>query len=361
MSQPRNTAPIDESVKVPDAVRRASERASQVHQQAYGTPAPAGDPPATPPGNGSGQGAAQPQNQPPAAPPAAAPASPAPVTIAEEPTRSEHVEPGSWEARYWSMKGRYDAGQRRVTDQENRLGHLEQLLADVATRQPEPQAPPQPDPSRPLSEQRFITEKEREEYGPELTDMIERVAKSIAGQQLADAQNEIKTLKQQVGGVAQTVQVNTQQSMLGRLDQQLPNWRVQNQDPEFLEWLELPDVYSGARRMDLLRQAFDRSDVARVLAFFNGFNAERQAAAPASTTPAAPPAPAVRLEDLAAPGRARTTAASQPPAGDKPIITAAQISQFYDDCRRGRFNGRDADRIALEQQIFEAQREGRIR
>lgn len=359
MSQPRNAAPIDESVRVPDAVRRASERASQVHQEAYGTTP---EPEPQPNGSGNGQGAAQPQNRPPAAAPAAAPASPAPATIPEEPTRSEHVEPGSWEARYWSMKGRYDAGQRRVTDQENRLGHLEQLLADVATRQPEPPQPePTIDPSRPLSEQRFITDKEREEYGPELTDMIERVARGIAGNELAAAKAEITTLKQQVGNVGNVVATDARARLLATLDQQMAGWRTQNQDPEFLEWLELPDVYSGARRMDLLRQAFDRSDVARVLAFFNGFNAEKQAAAPAPSAPAPLPAPAVRLEDLAAPGRARTQAASAPPAGEKPIITAAQISQFYDDCRRGRYNGRDADRIALEGQIFEAQREGRIR
>jgi len=352
MSGPRNTAPIDENVRMPDAVRRASERATQVHQQAYGTTVED-----APPANG--QDGDQPQ--PPPAAPAPAPASAAPPVTPEEPPRSEHIEPGSWESRYWAMKGRFDQGQRRVTDQENRLSHLEQLLADVSTRQPEPQVPANLDPNVPLREQMFTTDKDREEYGPELIDLIERVAKGYATQVTANQEAEITQLRQQVGNVNTVVANDARGRLLATLDQRLTTWRTQNQDPEFLAWLELPDVYSGARRMDLLRQAFDRSDVARVLAFFNGFNAEKQAVTPPASTQSPQPAPAVRLEDLAAPGRARTSPASQGAPPEKPVITAAQISQFYDDCRRGRYNGRDADRIALEAQIFEAQREGRIR
>lgn len=354
MSGPPNTAPIDENVRIPDAVRRQSERATQIHQQAYGTTVE--DAPPANDANGQGDG------QPPPAPaaPAPAPASAAPPVTHDEPTRSEHVEPGSWEARYWAMKGRFDQTSRRVADQENRMNNLEHLLADVSTRDQmdSTRQPPQLDPNVPAREQTFTTDKDREEYGPELIDLIERVAKGYAN----GAQAELTQLKTQVGNVGNAVANTERERMLATLDQRLAGWREQNQNPEFLEWLGLPDVYSGARRMDLLRQAFDRGDVARVLAFFNGYNAEKQAAsAPPSMPAPQPPAPAVRLEELAAPGRARVAAASQPPTGDKPIITAAQISQFYDDCRRGRFNGRDADRIALESQIFEAQREGRIR
>src|SRR6516165_1754143 len=123
MSGPRNTAPIDENVRMPEAVRRATERATAIHQQAYGTTVED-----APPANANGQDDDKPQPPPaPSAPPAAPASAAAPPTTQDEPARSEHVEPGSWEARYWAMKGRFDQAGRRVNDQENRLSHLEQL------------------------------------------------------------------------------------------------------------------------------------------------------------------------------------------------------------------------------------------
>ena len=109
-------------------------------------------------------------------------------------------------------------------------------------------------------------------------------------------------------------------------------------------------------------RAFERNDTPRVQAFFTGFLAEEAALDPASGETGRTEAPAnkVSLENLAAPGRAKSAAATNAPA-EKPIFTRAQIAKFYADAAAGKFKGRDAERDRLERQIFEAEREGRIR
>ena len=74
--------------------------------------------------------------------------------------------------------------------------------------------------------------------------------------------------------------------------------------------------------------------------------------------PAQPPAGKVPLEAFAAPGRAKTAAATAP--AEKPIITRAQIATFYADKAAGKYRGKEAEADRLERMIFEAQRDGRI-
>jgi hypothetical protein len=146
------------------------------------------------------------------------------------------------------------------------------------------------------------------------------------------------------------------------LDAQVPNWRELNSNSEFLSWLNLPDAYSGAIRKELLTAAYNRSDANRVAAFFKGFISDEAATNPASYSQpdhVAPRSNKVSLETLAAPGRAKTAAASAP--AEKPIFTRAHITEFYSDVRRGKYAGKEAEKDRIEKDIFAAQREGRIR
>ena len=150
--------------------------------------------------------------------------------------------------------------------------------------------------------------------------------------------------------------------MLDHLDTKLANWREINVNDDFKEWLRLPDPYSGAIRFDMLRAAYAENNAPRVLAFFNGFLAEEAALAPSSgePDPTAETVKKVPLETLAAPGRAKTAAGNNAPA-EKPIFTRAQIAKFYADAAAGKYRGKEVERDRFEKQIFEAEREGRIR
>ena len=129
------------------------------------------------------------------------------------------------------------------------------------------------------------------------------------------------------------------------------------------------DAYSGVIKHQLLKQAYEQNNTPRVLAFFKGFLANEAASdpansgfnlQPAATDPGLAPGGQVNLADLAAPGRAQSSAATLAPV-EKPIIHRAQITQFYLDCAAQKYAGNDKEKQRLEKMIFEAQVDGRIR
>ena len=76
-----------------------------------------------------------------------------------------------------------------------------------------------------------------------------------------------------------------------------------------------------------------------------------------SLIPPASPTGLNLASHLAAPGRAHSAGGA--PA-EKPVYTAAEITRFYTDVAAGRWRGRDAQRTAIDADIIQAQREGRI-
>lgn len=331
----KNRAPIDTDVKIPDAVKAMGAAADELHKAIY-NPETVETPPAE-------------------EPPAEAPTE-KPLT-AEAPREESKVTPQvadeGWEHRYNSMKGRFDRAQQQITTQAERISALERMLASM-------QAQPQQAQSSEMKMERLITPEEEADYGPDFLNVVGKKAKEELLPIVKKYEDEITSLKNQLAGVGNYVAQDAQTRMTSTLDRDIPNWRDQNVNPEFLDWLALPDPYSGDIRHNMLKAAWERHDGPRVAAFFKGFLAEEAAYRPASSETPAKPAGKVSLETFAAPGRAKTAAASSAPA-EKPLITSAQISKFYADVANGRYNGRDEEKARFEKQIFEAQREGRIR
>lgn len=334
----KNFSPIDPDVKIPDAVKALGAAAEELHKQAY-----AGD-----------AGEAPPAEEPPAE---QLPSDP-PLT-AEAPKEAPKVTPQvtdeGWEHRYNSMKGRFERAQSTLTQQAERISSLERLVSTMQATTPKTV------PSNELRAERLITPEEEADYGPDFLQVVAKKAREELLPELRKRDEEIVSLKSQLNGVGNYVQQDAQGRMMDGLDRDVPGWRDQNVNPEFLQWLALPDPYSGDIRHNMLKAAWERHDGPRVAAFFKGFLAEEAAyQGPAGSETPARQAGKVPLETFAAPGRAKTAAATNAPA-EKPIITSAQISKFYADCAAGRYNGRDEEKLKFEKAIFEAQREGRIK
>lgn len=336
----KNMSPIDPNVKIPDAVKALGAAAEELHNQVYNVEAeeaPKGDEAPAPEGMTE-----------------------APLT-AEAPQGEEKVTPKvtddtSWEHKYNSMKGRFDRAQQQLSTQSDRISSLERMLASMQASAPAERK------SEETRVERFITPEEEADYGSDFLNVVGKKAKEELLPIVKKYEDEIAGLKQQLKGVGNYVQQDAQGRMLDALDRDVSGWREQNVNPEFLQWLALPDPYSGDIRHNMLKVAWERHDAPRVAAFFKGFLAEEAAfRGPASgETPANTPAGKVSLESFAAPGRAKTAAATSAPA-EKPLITSAQISKFYADVASGRYNGRDEEKARFEKAIFEAQREGRIK
>jgi hypothetical protein len=197
-----------------------------------------------------------------------------------------------------------------------------------------------------------------------MLDVMARRARETLSPEMAALKDQIAALENKLTGTVQTVSRTDRQNMLSSLDTTLPDWRRINDLQEFKAWLALPDPYFGVNRHSELLKAFAANDTSRVKNFFKGFISELAVTDPAPdlelpNMPAAQPAKP-GLESLAAPGRARTPAAVTPP-DEKQIITTADVNAFYDAKRRGAYAGREEEFNRLEQELFKAQREGRVR
>jgi hypothetical protein len=205
---------------------------------------------------------------------------------------------------------------------------------------------------------RFVSQQEEDEYGTELLSVVAKKAQEIMAPLLSKQEKEIASLKAQLSGFGASVAMNAHEQMKNDLTANIPNWRDVNGDPKFIDWLALPDPYSGAIRHDMLKAAWDASDTFRVNAFFKGFLSEEAAVVP--RTGSAPlPAGKVPLENFAAPGRAKTAAAGTGPA-EKPIIKRSEITKFYNDAAAGKYVGREAEYAEAEAILQSALSEGRV-
>lgn len=352
---PEALAPVDTSVAVPASVRQAAEAAEALHKAAY--PQSNGE---APPEQPQPQQQELPLEQPPAPPVQEPPRAPEP----DHRSVPETGETGSWEHRYLAMKGRFDQSQLSLGQMQEQLSQLGDELMRTQQALQMARAGLAGTPQQPQQRQqkpRTITEQDVETYGPELVDFVTRAARGAVAPDLDQ-------VAQQVRQTTQHVRQTAQERMEMALDARLPEWRAINDSARFKQWVGLRDIYSGQVRRNLILDAAKAADAPRVAAFFQAFLAEERATGQLpdeQPQPPAPPAPrqaAVSLDSLATPGRAKPASGNgYAGAADKPVITRAQISEFYARVRRGEYAGRDQDKDRDEAAIYAAQREGRVR
>lgn len=347
--------PLDTSVRMPAAVAATIAKANAIHGEVYAAE--------TPP---SADGAA---GEPPTK---TDPATEPTTNLGQEPTFTGKVthqgnDATDWKHRYESMKGRYDSEVPRLRgDLADALARSTALTREVETLRSQLDAmAAAPATGQP---QKLLTDDEIKDYGSDFLNVVGKRAKEEISPDVDALKQEIADLRRQLSGVGAHVEQTEREKLYGFLDKRIANWRDINTSPNFLSWLDLPDPYSGVIRRDMLKAAFERNDSPRVAAFFGGFLAEEAVVGPADGGEPdqggdAKPRKAsdkVPLETFAAPGRAKSAATQSVPA-EKPFITRSEISKFYDDVRRGLYNGKEADKFRIEQMISEASREGRVR
>lgn len=352
---------LDPNVKIPAAVKAAGKRADDKHKETYSKPAPAAeestdDPKEEP----KVEAEASPEPTKPAEL-TPAPTAEAPPKVTSEVTTPAMAEEDTWKHRYDSMKGRFDRSQTQIREMSEQISQLQRLLAS---------RPTDPVQDAPASPESFITAEEENDYGKEFLGVVGKKAQEVVSREVSALRQQVTQLTKQLENVGGYVANDAQTRFYNHLDTQMPKWRDLNNDTNFISWLKLPDTYSGAIRHDLLKAAYERNDAPRVLAFFNGFLAEEAVVDPAKPSPGLELSPGaepsaqnkVPLADLAAPGRAKSTAATSNSApAEKPIITRVQISQFYNDVSAGKYRGKEAEKDRLEKMIFDAEKDGRIR
>lgn len=270
-------------------------------------------------------------------------------TVSQE-TKPAEVPEEKWSHKYHTLKGMYDAEVPRLhSDMREMKAQLQQLVAENATLKEVKHAEVPKAAS-------LITDEDKEAFGPDLIDLIERATDSkVASLRERESQlmSEIKELKGQLGNVAERQGVSEKDRFLAGLSQQVPDWESLNVNSGFLEWLQEVDPVYGIPKNIALTNAYENGDVARVATIFNAYkdvlkpNAKPQARSNQQ-----------ELQRQVAPTRTRS---GTPPTNSESeqYFTNQDIEQFYNDWRRGVYD--DAEAAIMEKQIHAAAAEGRIR
>jgi hypothetical protein len=176
----------------------------------------------------------------------------------------------------------------------------------------------------------YLTSDDERNFGGALLDVAQRAALEVVAPHLRQLQTENADLR-----------ARQMRESRRRLDEQveaaIPDFREFDRDPRWHKWLLGIDLMSGRVRQQLLNEAIDSSDATRVRKFFDDFR--RQAGQSTSTS---------------APGHTRSASSG------KNFYSRDDITRLYEMHRKGAFTGREAEWNRIEQDIFAAQREGRI-
>lgn len=268
---------------------------------------------------------------------------PAPV---EEPQPQPEDDPNSdtWEHKYRSAQGRYNAEvprlQRQIQDLTVQLTALQERLV---------QAPPAEPEISPVDELRA---KYGEAYGDDLAKDTEALARAIVAKELEKEAKRVEQLERQV----QETQASTaQQQFFATLTARVPNWQDINTNQSWLAWLGEFDPLVGATRQDVLDYAQSQADADRVAAIFETYLLTQKQMTPPAPQAQRPVTTGYMQEQMVprSQGTAPTTASPQ-----RRIYSEAEIGRLL-DVRNLRKLPMDQQR-ALRNDIDLAVAEGRI-
>ena len=259
----------------------------------------------------------------------------------------------TYEQRWRTAQGMFNAEVPRLTAQVQELmqrnQQLEQLISTMETAKP---------PVTKTAPASTLTPEELDEYG-ESIDIMRKVSQEVAGryeQEIADMRATIQELRgsvvPQVQQLASNQAHSSEQNFWSGLNAAVPDWQTTNANEDFKSWLLEVDPLSGLTRQTYLDDAQRNLDVQRVASFFTSWKQNSGAAG------AQPNRASSELEKQVSPGKGRSS--GTPQTKEEKTYTRQDIADFFTKVRMGKFKGKEAERDAIERDIYAAQAEGRI-
>lgn len=276
--------------------------------------------------------------------------------ITDAPPPGAQPIPDAADQRYRVLQGKYNS---EMAAARNRIAALEaQTNTLISQRAPAPPplvaAPAVPQTPKDRALAHGFTEKEIDEFGLELVDIMIRTANNVAAPAIGRLQAEQRRLAGTVDHTVQTAARTAHDLFWETLGNLIPNHTEVNQMPEWLDWLQQVDVISGQTRNTGLQNAVQTNDAIRVSNIMKAFLAEDERTRSTAGQRRIDPA------TLVAPG---TPASSAPaPAGNDAanrIYTEQEVREFYAAVRRGQIKGKRKEEAEAE--INRALKDNRIK
>ena len=294
--------------RLPKAVAESAAVAEAVEQQLASSQAPVVEEPAPAP----------------VEEPAPAPA----PSVADTPQPSREIDVEKLLQQHRTLQGQYNALMRKSQESTETI---QQLRAKLETG-------PATTVDTAALEQSLA--RMREQLGDELAQTLDERIEAVVGRMLSA---QVAPLKDVMSSQLASEQERMVDAFYDRMDMLFPKWEEMNTDPGFAAWLKQLDPASGHTLAALLKDAENKLDAQRAAMFFVTYERELQ------KQQAPQPAP-----------RPATVATPMPVAPQANTVRRVDIERFYQDLQRGRYRGREADAVAIEQNIMIAQREGRV-
>lgn len=279
---------------------------------------------------------------------------PAPEVVPQSEPASEpkqEVPEETWERRFKTLAGKYEAETPRlhqqIRDLQAQLQSQAEMLIELKSR-PEPA----PEPVKPL-----VTSDDEESFGADLVNLMRRVA-SEATNSVADrmarleaAASQINTLQQKVTEVSTSQAQTAEERFYAKITEAVPDWQEVDKDERWLAWLAEYDPVVGGPRQNALNAAGESLDAGRVAALFNQWKAltvvpQQQAAVQTQA----------ELQRQVAPSKSKATTAT--PVTEK-IWSTDEYERAFDPRLRATMSVDEVTKLQAE--ADRAAAEGRVR
>lgn len=279
---------------------------------------------------------------------------PAPEVVPQSEPASEpkqEVPEETWERRFKTLAGKYEAETPRlhqqIRDLQAQLQSQAETLIELKSR-PEPA----PEPVKPL-----VTSDDEESFGADLVNLMRRVA-SEATNSVADrmarleaAASQINTLQQKVTEVSTSQAQTAEERFYAKITEAVPDWQEVDKDERWLAWLAEYDPVVGGPRQNALNAAGETLDAGRVAALFNQWKAltvvpQQQAAVQTQA----------ELQRQVAPSKSKATTAT--PVTEK-IWSTDEYERAFDPRLRATMSVDEVTKLQAE--ADRAAAEGRVR
>lgn len=337
--------------------------------------------------------AAQPEAQATPAEPVAA----ATETPMEQAPAAAEPHPEDFNQKYKVLQGKYNAEvprlistikeqKARLDSQDARIAGLERLLSSQAMPAPGPApAPAQPsigssptsapreavapaaseeEPSQDINKRlrQFFTEDEIQDFGEDQCKLIlaktEKVFDKRAKQIVEDALKE-RNFDGKIEDVRQTAERPLINDHVKKLKESVPDLETINADPDFVAWLQVKDLMTGATRHQYLQHYHTNMQTDNVVSIFNLYKQEKGVFQ--GEAPAAPAAPT--LGDIVEPSAGSVAQQSATPRNQKPVFKRGDWQKKYDELTEAKIRGNITGEKYKQQEaeLLTAMNEGRVR
>lgn len=271
------------------------------------------------------------------------PTDPAPVEKKPEAPTEPVVAEETWQQKYRTLKGMYDAEVPRLH------AELRELKATVESLRKAPEPAPASKPAEPT---KLVTDADVEAFGSDLIEVQRKVAREVAQEFRAELETlkaENADLRKQIGETGTKVVEASFEQSLHRL---VPDFDAVNTDQRWIDWLNELDPMLRAPRKVMAQEAFSRGD-AEAVAYYIGMFKQTLA-------PAAEPTPAknVELERQVQPNRSSSPTA--PVSSKGKTYTSSQIQNMFQKAAILGGQGKHEEARQLEAEIDAAYMEGRV-